>query len=111
MKELATPVFFTAYENTYLVEAENADEAFSKSESIGASLEGDAHGSFSWNGVPAKLVFFRGVRKCVEVSSPRSIQNLPEDGTELTYSLIDFKDQNDLRSYVEGASVSVNIVE
>ncbi|MFC4158713.1 DUF4288 domain-containing protein [Chitinimonas lacunae] len=100
----ATQPYFPAWEEVFLVEADTPDEAYSKAETIGLSLEGDSQGTFHWDEQPATHVF-SGVRKCIELSCPRSPLNAPKDGCELTYSLFEFSSQADLRKYVEGDEV------
>jgi Domain of unknown function (DUF4288) len=92
---------FPVWENIYLVEAADGDEAADKSKQIGLSLEGDSSGTFEWDERPARWVF-AGVRKCMQLVHPIRQENEPTDGVELTYSELRFEDEENLKAFVEG---------
>lgn len=99
---------FPAWENIYLVEAQDGEAAADKAERIGLSLEGDSSGTFEWDERPAKWVF-AGVRKCMEIVHPTEQANEPTDGAELTYIDLRFEGEEDLRAFVEGDEVKAII--
>ena len=101
---------FPAWENVYLVEAGNSDEAEQKAVSIGRSREGDSSGTFQWNGRPASWKF-AGIRRAIEISNDRSKENEPGDGAEVTYQTIAFRDEKDLQAYVSGEQITLTVVD
>ena len=92
-----------AYENVFLVEAPDSQIAKKTGLEFAKSQEGDADGSFEWEGSPAYLEC-EGIRKVVEIRS-MSQTNEPISGAELTYNLLKFQSSRDLRSFVGGEVV------
>ncbi|WP_137940513.1 DUF4288 domain-containing protein [Chitinivorax sp. B] len=90
---------FPVWENIYLINAETDEDALSKAESIGASLEGDRDGSFFWDDIPSRWVY-RGVRKILEISNPWDVDNRPGDGCEVTFETFEFSDVDNLKRFV-----------
>jgi hypothetical protein len=103
-------VYFPAWENVYLIGAVDSDEAAEKAASIGKENEGDSNGTFHWDERPAEWVC-EGVRKIIEVTSPRSSTNEPEDGTEVTYQTLEFASEDALKDYMDGVATTVKVVD
>jgi len=101
---------YPAWENVYLVEAGNPMLAEKKAEKIGQEFEGDSKGTFQWNGRPARWVFV-GVRKSVEISGRAPLKDEPGDGTEVTYSTLEFHNEQSLRDYARGQSAAPKAID
>ncbi len=101
---------YPAWENVYLIRADDSDEATQKAEAIGKQNEGDSSGTFHWNDRPAEWVF-RGVRKVIEVANSRSTTNTADDGAEVTYQTIEFDNEKTLTNYIDGKPAIVKIVD
>jgi hypothetical protein len=101
---------FPAWENVYLVEAGNPTLAERKGQKIGQEFEGDSKGTFQWNGRAARWEF-AGVRKAVEVSGRAPLKNEPGDGSEITYSKLEFDDEKTLTRYASGLSGSPKAID
>jgi hypothetical protein len=89
-----------AYENIFLIEAQDAEDAEQKGLLVGKEQEGDAGGSFEWEGMPARLEF-EGVRKVIEVRSMAS-GNAPISGAEVTYNLLEFQSLQTMKAFAAG---------
>jgi len=94
---------FTIWENVYLIEAENSDEAWAKQE------EGDSDGSLLVDEQPATQVF-AGIRKMITVSHWEEEGQL-KHGDEITYSEFQVSDEKSIRELVDGEEVSVEYIE
>jgi hypothetical protein len=92
---------FPAWENIFLVEATNAATAEKKGQKLGHEIAGDAGATLQWSGRPARWDFI-GVRKSVEVSGKAPLKNEPGDGSEITYSKLEFETEQTLREYASG---------
>ncbi len=96
----------TIWENVYLIEAENNDEACEKAEAWAKQEEGDSDGSLRVDEQPATLVF-AGIRKIIRVSHWEEEGRL-KHGDEITYSEFQVSDEKSIRELVE---VSVEYIE
>lgn len=92
---------FPAWENIYLIEAEDAEGAERKAALIGQEQEGDASGTLTWNDRPSELISL-GVRKVVSVSNPHSPPDEIGDGVEVTYQTLEFETRAALDTYASG---------
>jgi len=101
---------FPAWENVYLVEAGNPMLAEKKGRKIGEEFEGDSKGTFKWHGRPARWLF-AGVRKSVEVSGRAPLKNEPGDGTEVSYSTLEFDGEQSLRDYASGRPAAPKAID
>jgi len=95
----------TAWENVILVQAESDDEAVRKAEYRARDYEGDAEGTFSWEGRPARWEY-AGIRKII-----RCPDDELRDGSELTVSYFVVPDEPALRVLVEGDAVDARYEE
>jgi len=95
----------TAWENVLLVQADSDAEAVAKAEYRARSYEGDAEGTFSWEGRPARWEY-AGIRKII-----RCPDDQLADGSELTFSYFVVPDTDTLRVLVEGEAVDARYVE
>jgi hypothetical protein len=100
---------FAIWENVYLIEAENDDEAWEKAEAWARQEEGDSDGSLTVDGQPATLVF-AGIRKIITVSHWEEEGRL-RHGDEITYSEFQVSDEESIRELVAGEEVSVEYIE
>jgi hypothetical protein len=100
---------FPVWENVYLIQASNDDEARQRAEELGraeASQDG-----LELNGKPAELVF-GGVRKVVTCAADPTISGESTvaklyDGVEVTYSSFIIESRADLEKLIEGKPVTV----
>ena len=99
-----------AIENICLISAHTDEDAQNKAEAIGRTLEGDSDGSFTWCERPAEWKFV-GVRKLIEVRNSTSSNNSIDDGTEVTYSIYDFRNTDQLLKFMVGEEVFAKIIE
>lgn len=90
-------------ENVVLIQASTDDEAYEKASKRALTYEGDADGTFCWDGRPANAVFggIRKVIECVDSDSP------PDDGTEITYSMMEVDSEDTLKKLIDGESVAI----
>ncbi len=100
---------FTIWENVYLIEAENSDEAWEKAEAWAKQEEGDSDGSLLVDEQPATQVF-AGIRKMITVSHWEEEGQL-KHGDEITYSEFQVSDEKSIRALVDGEEVSVEYIE
>ena len=100
---------FTIWENVYLIEAENSDEAGHKAEARAKQEEGDSDGSLTVDDQPATLVF-AGIRKIITVSHWEEDGQL-RHGDEITYSEFQASDEKSIRELIDGEEVSVDYIE
>jgi hypothetical protein len=94
---------YPAWENIILLRADSGDEAFERAERRGRQDEGDDGGTFRWGGKPAEWVF-AGVRKVVACVD-EGVQ--PGDGTEVSYTDLEFSSREELDRFVEGEAAHV----
>jgi hypothetical protein len=101
---------FPAWENVYLVEAGTPALAEKKGQKLGQEITGDAGGTLQWNGRPARWEF-AGVRKSVEISGKAPLKEEPGDGTEVSYSKLEFGGEQALRDYARGMSATPKSID
>jgi hypothetical protein len=101
---------FPAWENVYLVNANDPTEAENKAAKLGADNEGDSSGTFRRGDRPASWKYV-GIRKTIEISNARSKDNVPADGVEITYQTLQFRDEQRLRDYAEGKEVDLRAID
>ena len=101
---------FPAWENVYLIEAGNPVLAEKKGHKFGQKMSGDSKGSLQWNGRPARWEF-AGVRKSVEITGKAPLKDEPGDGTEVTYSKLEFDGDQALRNYARGLSATPKTID
>jgi hypothetical protein len=97
---------FTIWDNVYLIEAEDIDEAWEKAEARAKQEEGDDDGSLLLDEQPAAVVF-AGIRTMSEVAHGEEEGQL-RSGDEITYSEFQVSDEESVRRLVNGEEVSVN---
>jgi hypothetical protein len=95
----------TAWENVVLVQADSDGEAVTKAEYRARDYEGDAGGTFSWEGRPARWEY-AGIRKIIRCPD----EDL-RDGSELTFSYFVVPDEQALRVLVEGDAIDARYEE
>jgi hypothetical protein len=100
---------FTIWENVYLIEAKNSDEAWQKAEAWAKQEEGDSNGSLRIDDQPATLIF-AGIRKIITVSHWEEEGQL-RHGDEITYSEFQVSDEKSIRKLVDGEEVSIEYIE
>lgn len=100
---------FPVYENVYLIEAEDADEAWTKGVARARLDEGDEAGSLHFEQRPATRVF-AGLRKVISVSH-MGIEDQIADGDELTFSQCRFADTASFQRFVNGEDTTGTFVE
>ena len=101
---------FPAWENVYLVHAQDGPDAEAKAAAIGNSNQGDSSGTFTWDERPASWVYM-GVRKMIEVSNAASTVNELGDGAEVTYSTLEFATEQALMLYASGEPTELRAIE
>jgi hypothetical protein len=101
---------FPAWENVYLIQAKDGDEAETKAAAIGKQNEGDSSGTFTWDDRPASWIY-AGVRKVIEISNATSTGNEPSDGAEVTYATLEFNSEQALKGYAAGESAELRVVD
>jgi hypothetical protein len=101
---------YPVWENVLLINSASIDEALQKAERIGKDREGDSDGSLTWGGRPAEWIY-AGIRKLMTVSNPNDVNNVPDDGAEITYSEFEVANQESLRKLVEGQEVAIQYIE
>jgi Domain of unknown function (DUF4288) len=98
---------FPGWENIILLRADTGDQAFEKAERRAREDEGDDEGTFRWGGKPAEWVF-AGVRKVVACVDE---DQRPGDGTEVSYTDLEFSSREDLERFVKGEDVNVLVCD
>lgn len=105
-------VSITLYENVFLVEAKDSDEARRMAEDIGKkSVVG--YSGLEVDGVPT-ICNYEGVRKIINISNPFPLdqdEDRPVSGTEITYTEFQAKDFKDIRDFMKGWEVDLKYVE
>lgn len=94
---------FPVWENVYLVEAADGEDARRKGTALGAAASGDSEGSFRWKERPARWVL-AGIRKVVRCDSD---DRQPDDGTEITYSELTFSSREAVARFASGEVVPI----
>jgi Domain of unknown function (DUF4288) len=100
---------FPAWENVYLINAPNIEEARVQAVQVASSATGDSQGTFKWNDRPAEWVF-AGIRKILSVSHLGASSDLTS-GDELTYSELSVPDEVSLRKLADGESVTIDYAD
>ncbi|CAM3526387.1 DUF4288 domain-containing protein [Corallococcus soli] len=100
---------FPVWENVYLIEASNDEEARQRAEALGRAEAGQE--GLKLNGKPAELVF-GGVRKVVSCAANPAVPGKSTvaklyDGIEATYSTFVVQSRKDLEKLIQGEPVSV----
>ena len=99
--------FFRVWENVYLIEAENSDEAWEKAERLSKEHQVDYKTS-GINGQPAKSVV-AGIRKIVEVSHWEE-KGVLRHADEITYNEFNVSDERDVQKMMNGEPVKVEFL-
>lgn len=89
---------FPVWENVILVVADSPDEALGKATRIAREEEGDSSGTFLYEKRPATMTF-GGIRKVIECKNSES---RPDDGTEITYSVLQVNTQEEFDKLIRG---------
>ncbi|HEY8504772.1 MAG TPA: DUF4288 domain-containing protein [Gemmataceae bacterium] len=101
---------FRFYENVVLIEAETSKEAWEKAEQLGKEeATASANSGTTVNGKPV-VMEFAGIRKLVECL-PYDPDNFFTTGTEITYSEMSVKTEEDLMQYLRGKPVDVEMCD
>jgi|KBSMisStaDraftv2_1062788.scaffolds.fasta_scaffold1210621_1 hypothetical protein len=100
---------YTVWENVYLIEAGDRDEAFAKARVLGAQEEGDDDNSLTVDDLRATRVF-AGIRKLIAVSHAEQDGHL-RSGDELTYSEFQVSDEASIRRLASDNEVVIKYVE
>ncbi len=101
-----------AYENIILIEADTPDEALTKAKEYGGA-EVSVDDGFTIDDKPA-IKSLVGVRKLINVSNPYPLdldKDRPTTGTEITYSLFEVENSEDLAKLAKGEEVALRYVE
>ena len=102
-----TQTKYPVWENLYLIEAENDNDALEKAKLLGKEDEGDSDGTFRWDDKPAEWVF-GGIRKIIKCDN---YHEKPVPGTELSYSEFLVNNEDDLNRLIKGDSVDIKYIE
>ena len=100
------------YENVLLIRAKDDEEAMRKARKR-AEASNVSDDSATINGKPAVWSFV-GIRKIVAVMNPAPLDqegNEPVDGTEITYSKFEVKDERALSKLIDGKEIVVRYLE
>ncbi len=101
----------TMYENVFLIEAIDANEAKQIAEDVGRkSVVG--YSDLEIDGAPTTCVF-EGVRKIINVSNPFPLdqdEDRPVSGTEITYTEFQAKTSKDIERFMIGREVDLKYV-
>lgn len=98
---------FPIWENLILVQGQSKKEAFEKAKAKSISEEGDDSGSLRV-GDRAACMTFGGIRKLVECEDA---DQMPGDGTEVSYSRLEVKTEEDFMKLIKGELVDIEYVE
>jgi hypothetical protein len=98
---------YSVYENVILIEADSDEQALKKAKERCQKDEINSDLGFEWDGRTACLVF-AGIRKIIECCDSG---NIPNDGTEITYSQMEVDDYESLSKLVEGELVTIRYEE
>lgn len=100
------------HENVVLIEAPSETDALGKARTIGQT-EATLQDGLTVSGVPAQRIF-AGIRKLITVSNPEPSdldEDRPSDGTEITYSVYNVSNEEELKKLAAGSEVPVTYVE
>jgi hypothetical protein len=97
---------WSAWENIVLIEADSSEQAWERAKEYGRQDTPDDE-SWTLGGKPAVLEF-AGVRKVVECVDP---DERPGDGTEVSYTDLEFSSREDLDRFVRGDDVTVLVCD
>lgn len=100
---------FTVWENVYLIEAQNKDEAWEKAETWARQQESYDDDSLKQDGQSATSVF-AGIRKLMTVFHWEEEGRL-RNGDEITFSEFQVPDEESIRELVKGEEVSVEYID
>ena len=96
---------YPVWENIVLIKANSEAEVFAKAEKIGRDGEGDADGSFRWEGREARWNF-GGVRKLVLCQDS---DRRPGDRSEITYQQFIVPTRQALDRLLDSDTVTVGV--
>jgi len=103
---------FPVFEDFHLVEADDQDTALKKAEKLGLQLQALEDG-LTLEGIPARREFL-GVRKMRSIYNPPD-GNLdsapPVDGTEVSHSYFELKNEEDLKKFAAGKRITVDYID
>ena len=112
MKRVDSVGPISVYENIFLVEAKDSNDAVSLGQSM-AKVEADIEDDLTIDGVQA-VRSFAGIRKVITISNPEPLdldQDRPVSGTEITYSEYEVDSEDELRKLAAGEQVTVRYVD
>jgi hypothetical protein len=101
---------FPLWENIILVRARTADEAEQIALRDAKLSEGDASGTFTWNGKAATWVCI-GARRTVEIRNSASNNARLTEVNEVTYLSFELESRKELKSLMSGKRARVQLVE
>ncbi|MGK7904983.1 MAG: DUF4288 domain-containing protein [Hormoscilla sp.] len=97
---------YPVWENVILIKGSSDEEAFERAAKRAKEDEINSD-DFKWEDRPASLAY-GGIRKLITCSDPEEI---PDDGTEITYSQIEVDSEESLFRLIEGEPVGVKYSE
>lgn len=100
-------VEFPVWENVLLIDGKTEEDAYRKAEERARSDEGDAGGTFEWEGHPARWEF-KTIRRLVECALSSSDAKL-QDGAEITYFEFLLPNAQALDCFCRGHEVDITI--
>lgn len=100
---------FTVWENVYLIEASDGQEAWGKAEAWANEEASYKDESLTINGLPAEMLF-AGIRKIISVSHWDQANQL-RSKDELTYSEFQVADEDSVRKLARGEEVAISYIE
>lgn len=109
---------YYVYENIYLIEADQIEYVYEKVNQIAKLHEGDDYGTLVYDGKPACLVF-GGIRKIIQCQQEPINDGVnvsgkdtkPQNGTEITYSLLLVRNKKQLKKLIEGSPAKILYIE
>ena len=100
---------YPVWENVFLLNASSSEEAAQKAERIGKYRESNSDSFFTWEGRTAEWRY-AGMRKLITVSNSNSVDNLPDDEAEITYSEFEVADYESLKKLADGQDVTIQYI-
>jgi hypothetical protein len=94
---------YPIWENIILIEANSDEEALEKAETRAKEDESESEDDFTWENRSASLIF-AGIRKLISCNNP---DENPRHGTEISYSQMEVKTEDELSKLVKGESVTI----
>ncbi|WP_353928947.1 DUF4288 domain-containing protein [Okeanomitos corallinicola TIOX110] len=94
---------YPIWENIILIEANSDEEALEKAETRAKEDESESEDDFTWENRSASLIF-AGIRKLISCNNP---DENPHHGTEISYSQMEVKTEDELSKLVKGESVTI----